>query len=676
MAERAAEAESPRPGARGLLREILGRNQRFDDRVDTRPDINTREALAVLGRSLRMLAGAQALFASKFVLQLALMAHGLLLPWLAKIVIDNAIQQQPFGTTEVAYPPFMMPIIDLVEGKDPLGIMLTVTVIYVALLLIAGARARGTEADLLAGKDAATQAENQLSSGGSQGGGLLGLMEFMVSVRLTQTLANRLRTRLFGRLSKLPATALGDQRTGDSLYRVLYDVPMAPHLIYSLTFVPFFMLAGAAVNLYVLQYSYGQVAPELIWIAWLTVPAAFLITFPFSGALRRTSQNKRAAGAATTSAMEESFSSVAAVQSLGAGEQERERFADRSAQSFLRERYSLAVVFSVSLIAGAAAGIAAIYVTILITDQVIDGTMSAGDFATLLGVYYGIVTPAGYFGAYWIKLQDVIAAVRRVFFFLDYDSEEDRRGGVVLTDIERGVRFEGVGFAYPGGGRAALSDIDLDLRVGELVAVVGPTGAGKTTLAHMLPALLSPTAGRVLVDDVDAAEIDLHSLRRQVGYVFQEHVLLADSIRENLLLANPDASEASMLAALETAGCMDFVEALPNGIDTVLGRGGDTLSLGQQQRLAIARGLVRDARVLILDEPTSALDPRTENALVGALRAVARARLVVVIAHRLSTIRHAHRIVFLDNGRIREIGSHDALMADPNGAYRAFVDMQ
>ena len=132
----------------------------------------------------------------------------------------------------------------------------------------------------------------------------------MVTVRLTQTLANNLRTRLFERLARLPMTALGDQRAGDSMFRVLYDVPMAPDLVYQLTLVPFFMLLSGAVNLYLLQYSYGQVAPELVLIAWLTVPAAFLVTFPFSGALRRTSQNKRAAGAATTNAMEESMSSV------------------------------------------------------------------------------------------------------------------------------------------------------------------------------------------------------------------------------------------------------------------------------------------------------------------------------------------------------------------------------
>ena len=180
----------------------------------------------------------------------------------------------------------------------------------------------------------------------------------------------------------------------------------------------------------------------------------------------------------------------------------------------------------------------------------------------------------------------------------------------------------------------------------------------------------------MLVDGIDANEIDLDSLRREVTYVFQEHLLLPESIRANLLLANPQASEEGMLAALATAGCMDFIDELPDGIDTVLGRSGDTLSVGQQQRLCIARGLVRDAGVLILDEPTAALDPRTENRLVASLRSAARNRLVVVIAHRLSTIKTADRIVFLDGGRIRDVGSHDELMAKPGSPYREFVELQ
>ena len=153
-------------------------------------------------------------------------------------------------------------------------------------------------------------------------------------------------------------------------------------------------------------------------------------------------------------------------------------------------------------------------------------------------------------------------------------------------------------------------------------------------------------------------------------------MLLSDSIRENLLLANPDASEAEMLEACRVAGAMEFIDRMPDGLDTVIGKSGDTLSVGQKQRLSIARGLVRNTPVVVLDEPTAALDPKTENALMAALRESAKGRLVIVIAHRLSTIRKADRIVFLEKGRVLDVGNHETLMADENGRYRQFVELQ
>ncbi len=656
-----------------ILGEVLGRNQ-FDDRVDKQSDVKTLEALQIIGRCIRMLAEVKGLFCAKFLLQLGLIFPGLLLPWMGKIVIDNAVLQRPIGGTEVVYPPFVEPVLGLIEGKDPVGIMLTITTIYFLMLITIGSRTGGTGAGLLGGREASSQSENTVSAGYSAGGGLWGVAEFMVHVRMTQTIANNLRSELFSKLTRLPMTALDDQRIGDSVYRVLHDAPEAPDTAYLLTLGPFFALVAAVINLYILQYSFGKVSPELVWIAWAAIPMAFLTTFPFSGALRRTNQNKRAAGSATTNTMEESMSNVAAVQSLGAGKQEHERFAANSEQSFLRERYATAVLIVIIGLASGIFAVAAIYVSIVISDRVIDGVMSPGDFAVLLGVYTGIAGSVAYFGILWIKLQDRIAAVRRVFFFLDYESEQDRIGKQI-DRISEGVQFKDVSYSYPDGHRA-LSNIDLELRSGELIALVGPTGAGKTSLAYLIPSMLTPTSGQILIDGHDIMDLDIASLRQQITYVFQEHTLLSESIRDNLLFANPSASEDDILNALANAGCMEFIDALDDGIDTVLGRSGDTLSVGQQQRLSIARGLIRNTPVLILDEPTAALDPATENQLVASLQTAAKDRLVIVIAHRLSTIRTADRIVFLDEGKIRDVGSHDVLMANPDSAYREFVELQ
>ena len=652
----------------------LTANLQFDDRVDVETEISSGEAMIVLGRTFKELGAVKVLLAAKFVLSLGMLISGLIVPWMGKIVIDNVLLKKPFGTTEVLYPPFMDPIINLLDGLEPLAIMLTLMTIYLGLQFIVGTRTGAIDAELFEGSEAATQSENLITDGGSNGGGLWGLAEFWVTARLAQGLSNSLRTKLFRRLTRLPMTTVDDQRFGDSVYRVMYDVPWVWDACNYMTLVPFYAIVGALINLYLLEYSFVTVAPELIWVAWAVLPLAFIVTFPLSGLMRRVHQNKRAAGSAATNSIEEAVNNIDAVQSLGGMEREKERFAKRSAESFLRERYGIAVeiVYDVAVTIIGVGG--AIFVTYIITNRIIEGTMTPGDFFLLFGIFYQMVESGIYIGGFWIHLQEPAAAMRRVFFFLDYDVEADRKG-MRLPPVRQGVKFENVSFDYPDG-RNALNKVNLELPVGELVAFVGPTGAGKTSLAYLIPAFLTPTTGRVLIDGRDVARASLDSLRAQIAYVFQEHLLLSESIRGNLLLASPEATEADMYTALETAGCMDFIDALPARIDTPLGRSGNTLSVGQQQRLSIARGLIREARILILDEPTAALDPRTENALLEAILRAKRDRLVIVIAHRLSTIRRADRIIFLEDGEVAEDNSHDALMADPASRYRRFVELQ
>ena len=652
----------------------LSASQQFDDRVDVETEISSGEAAVVLGRTFKELRAVKALFAAKFVLSLGMLVSSLFVPWMGKIVIDNVLLGKPFGTTDVLYPPFMDPIVNLLDGLEPLAIMLTLMAIYLVAQFIVGIRTGGIDAELFEGSEAATQSENLITDGGSSGGGLLGLAEFWATARLTQGLSNSLRTKLFRRLTRLPMTTVDDQRFGDSVYRVMYDVPWVWDACNYMTLVPFYAVVGALINLYLLEYSFGTVAPELIWLAWSVLPLAFLVTFPLSGLMRRVHQNKRAAGSAATNSMEEAVNNIDAVKSLGGMEREKARFAKSSAESFLRERYGIVVEIIYEVVVTIVGVGGAILVTYIITNRIIEGTMTPGDFFLLFGIFYQMVQSGIYIGGFWIHLQEPVAAMRRVYFFLDYDVEADRKGTRLLP-VRRGVEFENVSFDYPDG-RNALNKVDLQLPIGELVALVGPTGAGKTSLAYLIPAFLTPTTGRVLIDGQDVTRASLDSLRAQIAYVFQEHLLLSESIRENLLLANPDATEADMYAALENAGCMDFIDALPAGIDTPLGRSGNTLSVGQQQRLCIARGLIREARILILDEPTAALDPPTENALLEAILRAKRDRLVIVIAHRLSTIRRADRIVFLEDGEVVDDDSHDALMADSASRYRRFVELQ
>jgi len=660
-----SEATLPTPG-----------KKKFDDRVDTNPAISSGEALVLLGRALQLLNHVRQLFAAKSALALLAIFPPLVVPWIAKIIVDQVLLQKPFGTTDVRFPPFLDWFLGFISDKSPMEIMGTIVVMYAFLVILFGLRAgAATSAFLTQGHDAATQSELALNAGGSKSGGIFGMIEMIVSIRLTQNIANTLRTTLFRKLARLPMTTLDDNRIGDSVYRVMYDTPQVPEICFNLTLIPVLSLLSAAISLYLMQYSYGQVAPELVWIAASLIPLAFIVTLPMSTFARNLNQASRASGAATTNAIEESMENIAAVKSLGGSAREREQFAKKSAESFKRHRYAFLFSQGLYVIGGISTGVAAIYVTILITDRIIAGIMTPGDFAVLFGLFYSLGGTAMAIGMYWIGLQSNVAAIRRVFFFIDFPTETPGARATTHETVKRSVTFDHVSYNYPNGA-PVLTDINLTLEVGELIAIVGPTGAGKTTLAYMLPAFLRSSAGRVMFDDINISNLDVDTIRDQVTYVFQEHTLLSESIRNNLLLAKPDATDGDIRQACKTAGALTFIDALPDGLDTVLGRAGNTLSVGQQQRLSIARGLVRNTPILVLDEPTAALDPETEHTLVSALQDATAGKLVIVIAHRLSTIRKADRIVFMEDGRIKDIGNHDTLMADPNGSYKKFVKLQ
>ena len=648
-------------------------NTRFDDRLDTDTRITNLEVAGILWRALKLVSAARGLFLGKIGLGFIALIPGLYLSWLAKIVVDQVVLQQPFDQTEVPFPPHVAPFVDAIADLSPMGIMAAVTGLLLVLLILFGREE--TRASFSQGEDSATQSENAISQGGSRTSGVFGILETLVHIRISQRLTNRLRTELFRCMGCLPMTVLDNHRIGDAVYRVMYDAPMLPQMCYRATLEPLFALVGAAISLSMIGYSYGDVAPELVWAACAVIPAGLCITVPFSGLMRRVQQQSRAAGSATTNALEESLGNVSAVQSLGGMTREKERVDARSSESFRRYRFVKLVELIVGFAGLVVLAVFGFWAYVFITDRIIDGVLTPGDWGVLFGLGLSLGFPALSVGTFWIELQGNAAAVRRVFFFIDQPGEDRGGDSLRLEPFAGAVRIDGVDFTYPDG-RQALKGIDLELESGQLVAIVGPTGAGKTSLAYLIPGFIRPDAGRVLFDGRDIREADMDSLRDQVAYVFQEHMLMSESIRDNLLMVQPNATDADMREALATAGALEFVRALPDGIDTVLGRSGDTLSVGQKQRLCIARGLIRNTPILILDEPTAALDPQTENALVQALRGASRGRLVIVIAHRLSTVRWADRIVLLEEGEIKGIGSHDTLMADPNSPYRRFVELQ
>ena len=639
----------------------------------------TRETLGLIARSLVFVWPYRKLIAVKLALSLVGVSVVLILPWPLKILVDHVVMGMPVGTAPTPYPPYAQPLLDLMVGLTPFQIVWAIVGISLVGIVLIGAFGQGAasdraEGELAEGLDTATKSENQANVSDSRVSGLLGLFEYRYQLRATHRINHDLRSMLYRRLMALPMTRFADSSIGDAVYRVMYDTPSISRVCYDILVTPLVSVYAMGVIIWTTQYSFS-VLPSVIAMAWLAAPMVLGTTLLMTGITRRRSIASRQAGATTTATVEEGMSNIAAVQSLGATARQRESFAADSAQSFRRFRgYELMNLLLAALQGAVILGLT-FYVFYDVANAIIDARMSAGDYAVLYGFFLQIAITAGALGALWFNLQNSVAGMKRVFDVIDMRVDADHHGARRLPGAARRVALEDVSFRYPDG-TLALDGVSLEGRVGEMIALVGTTGAGKSTLAYTLPGFIRPTAGRVLLDDTDLAALSVDCVRDNVAFVFQEPIVFDDTVASNIGMGNPAASAAEQEAAARTAGALDFIEALPEGFRTRLGQGGATLSVGQKQRLAIARGLVSSAPVLVLDEPTAALDPETENALVAALQAERQKRLLIVIAHRLSTIRSADRIVFIESGRIVETGSHDALMRRPDGAYRRFVELQ
>ncbi len=644
---------------------------------EMQPPIGVVEVMKRAARYVQPFAGR---FTVKAVLVMLSLLPMLILPWPIKLIVDNVIMQIPVDEPGRPYPFFIAPFMRMLEGRDPVEIlMILVGVQFFIFLLVGSFGVSGGErdmarADLAQGHDTATRTEAEANAGWSFAGGLLGLFDFRFTLKLTQAINHHYRSKLFERVQQLPMTAFADERIGDAVYRVMYDTPAITNTAYRILLTPVTSPLLILLTTWLIWLTFGAQL-HLLAASLAMVPAAFLGSLPLTVAVRRGSMQSREAGSVTTSTAEEGISNILAVQSLGGEDRQRARFDDDSWESFGQFRRLL--LLQIAGFIAAVLPVAGLWVWafLRICDDVIAGVLTLGDFSLLFVYFMRLITPAVMLGMMWFRVQESAAGLQRVFFLMDLPSEADHSGERTLETVREGVRLEGVSYAYPDGTRA-LSDVDSAFPVGRMIALAGPAGAGKTTIAMMLPGFITPTEGRVTIDGVDADAYTLESLRAKTAFVFQETQLFDGSVADNLRVAKPDATDLEIHRALRLAGAADFVEALADGIDTPLGQRGSKLSVGQRQRLSIARALVRDAPIMVLDEPTSALDPRTEAQLVETLHRAREGRLVVVIAHRLSTIRAADEICFVDEGRIVERGSHEELMAIPGGRYRRFTELQ
>jgi ATP-binding cassette subfamily B protein len=306
----------------------------------------------------------------------------------------------------------------------------------------------------------------------------------------------------------------------------------------------------------------------------------------------------------------------------------------------------------------------------------LNGDLEVGLFSVLVYMTQRLLWPLTRLGETLDLYQRAMASSRRIFGLLQVQPSIRPGTAALATPVRGAVRFEGVRFAY-GSGEAGevLRGLDLDIAPGETHAIVGSTGAGKSTVVKLLLRLYEPTEGRITLDGVPLEELTFGSLRGALGFVAQDVFLFQGTVRDNLTYGRPDASEADVVQAASLAEAHGFIEALPQGYETVVGERGQKLSGGQRQRLTLARAILRDPAVLVLDEATSAVDNETEAAIQRSLERVSAGRTTIVIAHRLSTVRHAHRIHVLEAGRVTEAGTHEELL-ERGGLYAALWRVQ
>jgi ABC-type multidrug transport system fused ATPase/permease subunit len=404
----------------------------------------------------------------------------------------------------------------------------------------------------------------------------------------------------------------------------------------------------------------------------------------------------REANSALTSRIQETVSGLRVIKAYGAEDVERRRFEDASLEAFAaayaaRSRFvgykvvvfwcvGVVLVVGVGFATGLSAGDAPLYGQHFLVAM---GFASVNAGLWNLGFYnnfkdrFGDGTRAAHsLMDLWGALQDVATGLDRTFELLDLEPEvEDAPDAVPMPRLEHGIAWRGVHFAYEPG-RPVLHDVDLRAAAGEVLAIVGPTGSGKTTLVSLLLRLYDPDRGRIEVDGRDLRRFTLESLRDQIAIALQENVLFATTVRENIRYAVPEASDEAVREAARVACADEFIERLPKGYDTLLGERGTRLSTGQRQRLSIARAVLKDAPILVLDEPTASLDAATEHRVLENLARWGAGRVILLITHRLSTIRRASTVAVLRDGRLVETGAHDELMARAGGEYRRLVEAE
>ena len=479
-----------------------------------------------------------------------------------------------------------------------------------------------------------------------------------------------LRDQLYERLIFQSHRFFAERSTGEMVSRIVSDADAIQAAV-STRMGDLFQESVTLIGLVIYVFISN---PELALISMVVAPLLVYPVIHFGLRLRGTTHRSQERMADLATILEETIRGVRIVKAFTMERFEIARFREatrRHLRSTLKAQKIQALTSPVMELISALC-ILALFV--YAHRRIVAGTLTMGQLLSFVAALTAMYQPIKKLNKVNLSVNTALSAAERVFRMLDIDNEVvEKPEAVKLAGVGSGIRYENVSFSYAEA--PVLRDIHLPIAPGEIVAIVGSSGAGKSTLVNLLPRFYDVTAGRITVDGRDVRDVTLLSLRSLIGFVTQEVILFNDSVRNNIAYGRADADEARVIDAATAANAHEFITALPNGYDTLIGESGVLLSGGQRQRLAIARALFKDPPILILDEATSALDAESERLVQQALNNLMRGRTTLVIAHRLSTVRRADKIVVLDAGEIVESGAHDELLAN-RGVYRKLYDMQ
>jgi subfamily B ATP-binding cassette protein MsbA len=489
---------------------------------------------------------------------------------------------------------------------------------------------------------------------------------------LVQSLIVKLRQQLFDHLVNLSLTFFNRSKTGDLISRFTNDLHVFQNMLQVGVTGPFRDIPQFFLLLGIMFFRSWQLALVTMTI----IPVAIFFIQIFGQRNKVAVSQRQISFGDLSSLLVETISGIRVVKAFGMEKYESKRFKDANDDLYKNHMRSIMIdsySYPVIEIIGAAAGatIVAYGGYLIINDQI-----TAGDFTSFVISFFLLNEPVKKLNGFNLKLQEGIAAVQRIFNILDVkDDIVISPDATKLTSFDREINLNIQAFHYPDQDEPAVKDFQLTLQKGEAVALVGSSGAGKTTIANLIPRFYDITRGEVYIDGHDLRDLDIASLRKLIAIVTQDTILFNDTIASNITYGQPDCSKERMYAAAQAANAHKFILEQSDGYETVIGEKGARLSGGQRQRLSIARALVKDAPILILDEATSALDSESEIEVQQAIEHLMENRTTIVIAHRLSTIRNADRICVMENGQIVEQGTHNELLSK-EGRYQQLYEMQ